>query len=187
MRISRVIIAVAVLLAATVPSDVLAQVESTPIPLPGKPNFSSMSFMIGSWTCSTKSARRPAAYTSTSTYTMDPNGWYIDETTVTNPMKWFGTQSKLTTYDKITYDATTHRWADVTYDNQGGYGLSFASGWNGNKVVWHDVSFAPSADVKSQTDTTTTKVSNSKTTSSSSFTETKTGRVVSVTTICTKH
>lgn len=187
MRFYRVLIAAAVLAAAALPAYAPAQVESTPIPQPGKPNFSPLSFMIGSWTCSTKSARRPAPYTTTVTYTMDPNGWYIDETSVTNPMKWFASQQKLTSYDKITYDSTTHRWADVLYDNQGGYGLSFASGWNGNKIVWHDVSFAPSSDVKSQTDTTTTKVSNSKMTSSSSFTETKTGRVVSVTTVCTKH
>ena len=121
------------------------------------------------------------------TYTMDPNGWYIDETSVTAPMKWFATQQKQTTYDKITYDATTHRWADVLYDNQGSYGLSFTNGWNGNKITWHDVSFAPSPDIKSQTDTMITKVSATKMTGSSTFTEAKTGRVVAVTTTCTKH
>ena len=118
---------------------------------------------------------------------MDPNGWYIDETSVTTPMKWFATRQKQMTYDKITYDPTTHRWVDVLYDNQGGYGLSFASGWDGNKITWHDVSFAPSSDIKSQTDTTTTKVSATKMTGYSTFTEAKTGRVVAVTTTCTKH
>ncbi len=89
--------------------------------------------------------------------------------------------------DKITYDTTTHRWVDVSYGNQGEYGLSFATGWNGNKLTWHDVSFAPSSDIKSQTDTTTTKVSTTKMTAYSTFTEAKTGRVVAVTTTCTKH
>jgi hypothetical protein len=185
MRISRVLIVAGVLLALATPA--YAQVESTPIPMPGKPNFSSMQFMIGSWTCSTKSARRPAPYVTTVTYSLDPNGWYIAETSVTNPMKWFASQAKLTAYDKITYDMTTHRWADVLYDNQGGYGLSFASGWNGDKIVWHDVSFAPSSDIKSQTDTTVTKVSATKMTAVSSFTEAKTSRVVAVTTVCTKR
>jgi hypothetical protein len=185
MRLHRVFLAAIVL--AALPFYASAQVESTPIPQPGKPNFSSMSFMIGTWTCSIKSARRPAAYIVTSTYSADPNGWYIDETSVTSPMKWFATQTKLTAYDKITYDSTTHRWADVTYDNQGGYGLSFSSGWNGDKITWHDVSFAPTADIKSQTDTSLTKVSNTKVTGTSSFTEAKTGRVVSVTSVCTKH
>jgi hypothetical protein len=183
----RLLVAAGVLIAAALPSYAPAQVESTPIPMTGKPNFSSMSYMIGTWTCNVKSARRPAAYIVTSTYTMDPNGWYIDETSVTSPMKWFASQSKLTAYDKITYDSTTHRWVDVLYDNQGGYGLSFSSGWNGNKITWHDVSFAPTTDIKSQTDSTITQVSNSKVTASSSFTEAKTGRVVAVTTVCTKH
>jgi hypothetical protein len=187
MRIFPLLITASALLAGAIPTYTAAQVESTPIPMPGKPSFSSMQYMIGTWSCSIKSARRPAAYVVTSTYTMDPSGMWIDETSVTSPMKWFATQTKIIAYDKITYDPTTHRWVDVNYDNQGGYGLSFASGWNGNKIVWHDVSFAPTADIKSQTDMTVTKVSDTKVTSSSSFTETKTGRVVAVTGVCTKH
>jgi len=187
MRSYPIIAALAVLVAVATPSYAPAQVESTPIPASGKPNFSPMQFMIGTWSCSTKSARRPAPYLTTSTYSIDPNGWYIDVTSVTNPMKWFASQSKLTSNDRITYDSTTHRWVDVYYDNQGGYGLSFSSGWNGNKITWHDVSFAPTSDVKSQTDNVVTKVSDTKMTSASSFTEAKTGRVVAVTGVCTKH
>ncbi len=186
MRLHRVLLAAMVL--AALPFYASAQqVESTPIPAPKKPNFSSMQFMIGTWTCSIKSSRRPAAYVTTITYAPDPNGWYIDQTSVTKPMKWFSSQTNLTGYDRVTYDPTTHRWVDVNYDNQGGYGLSFSNGWNGNQLVWHDVSFAPTSDIKSQTDTTITKVSNTKMTGSSSFTEAKTGRVVAVTTVCTKH
>jgi hypothetical protein len=189
MRIYRAVIAVAVL-AMALPSYALAQVESTPIPAPKKPNFSSMSFLAGTWTCSTKSARRPAAYVTTSTYTMDPSGWWINETSTTKANSWIPTT--MMGYDKITYDATpglpsTHRWVDVNYGDEGGYGLSFSSGWNDNQMSWHDVSFAPGGDVKSQTDTIVTKVSNTKITTSSSFTEMKTGRVVSVTGVCTKH
>ena len=131
MRIYRAVIAVAVL-AAALPSYALAQVESTPIPAPKKPNFSSMSYLIGTWTCTTKSARRPAAYVTTSNYTMDPSGWWINETSTTNTTKWIPV--KLTTTDKITYDADTHRWVDITYGPQNGYALSFSSGWNGNKM-----------------------------------------------------
>jgi hypothetical protein len=185
MRISRVLITVAVLLAAAIPSYAPAQVESTPIPAPKKPNFSSMQFMIGTWTCSTKSARRPTAYVTTSTYTMDPSGWWINETSTTNPTKWI--PIKLTSYDKVTYDSDTHRWVDLSYGPANGYGLTFASGWNGNKIVWHDAAFAAGADVSSVTDNTVTKVSDTKITSSSSFTETKTGRHVGVTGVCTKH
>lgn len=174
------------LAASMLPAIGSAQVESTPIPNPGKPNFASMQFLLGTWTCRIRSARRPAAYVVTSVYTMDPNGMYLDETSVTTPMKWFSTQSKQVAYDKITYDPTTRRWADVNYDNQGGYGLSFSSGWNGNMISWHDVGFAPTSDIRSQTDQVNTKVSDSKMTGTSSFTEAKTGRHVAVTTVCTK-
>jgi hypothetical protein len=185
MRIYRAIIAVAVLLAAATPSYAPAQVESTPIPAPKKPNFSSLEFLIGTWTCSTKSARRPAPYITTSTYTMDPSGYWLNETSKTNPTKWIS--QSLTTWDKITYDSDTHRWVDVLYGDGGAYGLSFSSGWNGDKLTWHDVSFAPGPDVKSQTDTVVTKVSTTKVSTASSFTETKTGRVVAVNGVCTKH
>lgn len=184
MRIVRLLVGVAVI-AAAAPSLAGAQVETTPIPAPNKPNFSSMSFMIGTWSCSTKSARRPAPYFTTSTYTMDSSGWWMNETSVTIPVKWF--PIKVTTYDKITYDSDTHRWVDVTYGTPNAYGLAFSSGWTGNKMTWHDVSFAPTADISSQTDNTITKVSSTRMTSSSSFTEAKGGRVVAVTGVCTKH
>lgn len=185
MRITRVVIAVAVLLGAAMPSYAPAQVESTPIPAPKKPNFSSMQFLIGSWTCSTKSARRPTAYVTISTYTIDPGGWWIDETSTTNTTKWI--PIKLSSYDKITYDSDTHRWVDTSYGPANGYALLFSSGWNGNKMVWHDVSFAAGPDIVGTSDNTVTKVSDTKMTSSSSFTEAKTGRHVAVTGVCTKH
>lgn len=184
MRIVRVLIVVAAVLAAAT-SYAAAQVESTPIPAPKKPDFSSMNFLIGTWTCSTKSSRRPAAYVTTSTYTMDSGGYWINQLSTTPPPKWV--TFKLTTWDKITYDSDAHRWVDVSYGTPNSYGLSFSNGWNGNQMRWHDVSFAPTADISSQTDNIVTKVSDMKTTSSSSFTETKTGRVVRLTGVCTKH
>ncbi|MBV8499321.1 MAG: hypothetical protein JO003_08745 [Candidatus Eremiobacteraeota bacterium] len=181
----RILITFAIALAVAVPSYALAQVESTPIPAPHKPNFSSMEFLVGTWACSTKSARRPSAYITTSTYTMDSTGYWLELTSTTNATSWIA--KKLTTYDKITYDPDTHRWVDVLYGDGGAYGLSFSSGWMGNKMSWHDVSFAPGPDVASQTDNVVTKVSPTKMTSASSFTETKTGRKVAVTGVCTKH
>jgi hypothetical protein len=185
MRIYRVIIGVAVLLAVAAPSFASAQVESTPIPAPKKPNFSSMEFLVGTWACSTKSERRPAPYHTVSTYTMDPTGYWLEETSSTAPTKWIS--QKLSTYDHITYDSDTHRWVDVLYGDGGAYGLSFSTGWSGDKLTWHDVSFAAGPDIKSQTDTTVTKVSNSKITTASSFTESKTGRTVGVTGVCMKR
>lgn len=185
MRIYPALVAAVVLLAAATPSYAPAQVESTPIPAPKKPNFSSMDFLIGTWTCSTKSARRPAPYVTTVTYTTDSSGYWINESSMTNPTKWI--PIKLSVWDKITYDPDAHRWVDVSYGDGGAYGLSFSSGWNGGKMAWHDVSFMAGPDISAQTDTTITKVSDMKITSSSSFTETKTGRHVAVTGVCTKH
>lgn len=185
MHIPRFVLVAAAMLAATMPTYALAQVESTPLPAPKKPNFSPMSFMVGTWTCSTKSARRPAAYVTTSTYTLDPSGWWMNETSTTSPTKWIPT--KLTTMDRITYDSDTHRWVDMAMGPLNGYALAFSSGWNGDQMTWHDVSFMGGPDISAQSDNVVTKVSNTKMTSSSSFTEAKTGRHVSVTGVCTKH
>jgi hypothetical protein len=108
----------------------------------------------------------------------------MSETSTTPKTSWVPTT--LRTWDKITYDPDANRWVDVSYGDGGGYGLSFSKGWNGNQIVWHDISFVAGPDVNSQTDITTVKVSPTKTTSSSSFTETKTGRRVMVATTCMK-
>ena len=185
MRLPRFVVALAVVATAALPLQAPAQVESTPIPAPSKPNFSSMQFMVGTWTCRTKSARRPAAYVTTSTYSMDPSGYWLNETSTVTPTSWIA--RKLTTWDKITYDNDSHRWVDVSYGDGGAYGLSVSKGWNGDKIAWRDLGFEAGPDIKSQTDIVTTKVSNTQTKSSSTFTEAKSGRVVSVTTVCTKQ
>jgi hypothetical protein len=184
MRTSRVLIAAAVVLAALIPASGFAQVESTPVPAPQKPDFSSVSFMVGTWTCKTKSSRRPAAFTTVSTYSLDPTGFWMNETSTTPKTSWIATT--LRTWDKITYDTDSKRWVDVSYGDRGGYALSYSKGWNGNQIAWHDITFAPGPDINSQTDITTTKTSATKMMSSSSFTETKTGRRVMVAATCVK-
>ena len=159
-------------------------IEATPIPMAPPPNFSSMGFLVGTWSCSSKSSRRPAAYTSTSTYTASADGWWLNEITVTNPIPWY--PYKVTTFDKITYDASTMRWIDVMYGDYGSYGFSTSRGWVGDTMVWHDPTFAATSDVTSQTDVTVTMRSATRMTSTSSFTESS-GRTVSVLTICTKN
>lgn len=144
-----------------------------------------MQFMVGTWMCSTKSARRPAAFITTTVYSLDPTGYWLNEVSTTNPTKWV--LVKLNVWDKITYDPDSHRWVDVTYGDGGAYGLAFSSGWSGNKMTWHTVGFLPGPDIKSQSDNVITKVSDTRMTTMSSFTETKTNRIVSVNGICTKH
>jgi hypothetical protein len=184
--VRRALIAVCAWGVLLVPRPGLAQqIESTPVPEQPKPNFSSMNFLIGTWSCSNRSSRRPAPFTTTVTYTASPDGWWIDQKSVNKPMQWF--PHSLTVYDKITYDATTKRWIDVSYGDNGTYGLSTAEGWNGDSIVWHDPTFAPSSDISAQTDTTMTKDSDTKYTSSNSFTEASNGRNVSFVTTCMKN
>jgi hypothetical protein len=115
---------------------------------------------------------------------MSSDGWWIEETTVQDPVPWF--PNKVTSYDKITYDAMTKRWIDVTYGDLGAYGFATSPGWSGNSMVWHDPTFVPTSDVKTQSDATMTKDSDTKTSSSSSFTEAS-GRNVTVSGTCTKN
>ena len=184
MRLVRSLFTAAAFAAAALPLCATAQVESTPIPAVQKPDFSSASFLVGTWTCSTKSARRPAPYVTISKYTLDPSGYWIDETSTTKKTSWVA--SPITVVDKITYDSDSKRWVDVLYGDQGAYGMSVSKGWNGNHITWHDLGFAPSPDISSASDIATTKVSATKMTSASTFTETKSGRHVSVSTVCTK-
>lgn len=184
MRMLRSFVTAAALVAAVAPVCGSAQVESTPIPTVVKPSFQSMAFLIGTWNCSTKSSRRPAPFFTTSTYAMDPDGYWINETSVTKKTAWVSTQ--LTIADKITYDPDSKRWVDVLSGDQGAYGLSISKGWAGNTMSWHDLGFVAGPDISHQSDIVTTKVSADKMTSASSFTETKTGRHVTVATTCSK-
>jgi hypothetical protein len=171
-------------LAATV-APAGAQVESTPIPAAVKPDFSSMRFLVGTWRCSTKSSRRPLAYVTTSVYALDISGYWLEETTTVKPPAWEPTP--LRTYDKITYDADTKRWVDVSYGDQGAYGLTTSQGWSGDRLMWHDRAFVPGASIQTSTDTIVTKVSPTKYTTSTSFVEAGSGRTVTVNGICTKR
>ncbi|HEY3674516.1 MAG TPA: hypothetical protein VGK84_00835 [Candidatus Tumulicola sp.] len=173
------------LAAALFSSPVSAQVETTPIPAAVKPDFSSMRFLVGTWRCSIKSSRRPLAYITTSVYALDPSGYWLNEATTVKPPAWEPTA--LRTYDKITYDADTQRWIDVTYGDQGAFGLTTSSGWNGGELIWHDRAFVSGASIRSATDTTLTKVSPAKYSTATSFVETSSGRTVTVNGICTKR
>jgi hypothetical protein len=158
-------------------------VESTPIPAPPKPNFSSMQFLSGNWTCNTKSSRRPTAYVTTSSAKVDPTGYWMITTSTNHKTSW-AMQSDAT--DKVTYDPSAHRWVDVFTDDQGNYDVTTSPGWKGNTIVWTDQLFVPSSDISSQTALTITKVSDSQIKGHSSFKETKSGRVVTVDSVCTK-
>jgi len=164
-------------------SAVLAQVESTPIPMAPKPDFSKMAFMMGTWQCSTKSARRPTAYQTTSATSMSPDGYWMVTKATTHKASWIARE--LHTMDQVTYDPSTSRWIDISTDDRGGYNVSTSPGWRGNKITWTDAIITKTNATASTNPTTMTKESNTKTTSMSSFKE-PSGRLVTVTSTCTK-
>jgi hypothetical protein len=160
-----------------------AQIETTPIPTTPKPDFSSMSFLAGTWNCTERNTRRPSAYTYTNTNSMDPSGYWMVTNAVSHPSSWAPTETK--SVIKTTYDGSTSRWVAVSTDDQGGYDLSTSSGWKGDKIVWHDESYPKTNNTATSGDTTVTKASATKTTYTSSFTE-PSGRTVNITGSCTK-
>lgn len=160
-----------------------AQIESTPIPMTPKPDFSKMSFLTGTWNCSTKSARRPTAYQTTSSTTMSPDGYWMITRTTTKKASWI--PAELHGEDRMTYDPSTNRWIDISYDDAGGYNVSTSPGWNGNSITWTDMVITKVNATASTTPTTVTKMGDTRTASVSSFKE-PSGRMVKVTSTCTK-
>jgi hypothetical protein len=157
-------------------------VETTPIPTNAKPDWSSMTFLMGTWHCSSQSSRRPSPYVTTTTTTMDPTGYWMVTKSVSPKVSWApGTIST----DSVTYDPIQHRWADVYTDDQGNYDTTFSPGWKGSTMVWTDALFAPGPDIIWTGPNTVTKVSDTKTTAVNTFKE-KSGRTISVNTVCTK-
>lgn len=182
MHISRIASVLAMALLA-LGATALAQTESTPVPTTPKPDFSKMAFMTGTWNCSVLSARRPGPYTTTSTATMSPDGYWLVTKTTIHKASWI--PAEYTAEDRMTYDPSTSRWVDISYDEGGGYNVSTSPGWNGNKIVWTDAVITKVNNTASTNPTTMTKESDTKTTATNSFTEPG-GRVVNVKTTCTK-
>ena len=156
--------------------------ETTPIPLPPKPDWSSMKFLVGTWQCSSQSSRRPGPYHTTIVTTMDPTGYWMLQKSATAKVAW---AAGINSVDLITYDKDQRRWVDVYTDNQGGYDVTYSTGWSGNNMVWKDQLFAPGPDIVATSPNTVTKVSDTRTTAHASFKE-KSGRMNTLDTVCTK-
>jgi hypothetical protein len=158
-------------------------IETTPIPMTAKTDFSKMAFLSGTWNCSVMSSRRPTPYHVTSVSTLSTDGYWMVTRSTTQKTSWIA--RTLTTEDKMTYDPSTSRWVDVSTDDSGGYDVSSSPGWNGDSIVWTDLAYPQSNATAVNNPTTLTKVSDTETTSVSSFKE-PSGRLVTVKSSCTK-
>jgi hypothetical protein len=173
-------------LAQTAPDPGVTTPPKAPTyPVPKKPDFSSMQFLVGTWKCVQHSERRGAeASYLTTTYSMAPDGYFMKSVSKSPKVSYAATGFSNT--DWITYDSLAMRWIDVSVGTYGAYGYSTSTGWQHGHILWGADSFLPDGDTTSTTGTLMTKVSDTKLTTGSAFT-TVAGLVNRVTGTCTKQ
>jgi hypothetical protein len=159
------------------------KVEGTPVPMRPKPDFSSMHFLIGTWTCTDVSSRRPGPFAITEVYTMDPNGYWIVRDSTTHKASWIPREFRSQT--KYTWDAFAKRWVRITIGEEGTYTVATAPMPVNSKKTYTYVIQTKAPDIDSYAPEVFVKVSDTKKTMTTSFTETS-GRVVTVKETCTK-
>ena len=171
MLIARALFAFCACIVLVAPAAGVAQVEATPVPTPPKPDFSQAQYLIGTWTCSDLSSRRPGPFTTTQVYSMDPTGYWIIRDNTIHKTSWI--------------PSDVHSQTRITYGDQGGYALATAPMTTGNQRTFTYVAQTKAPDIASYAPEIATKVSDTKKTLTTSFTE-NSGRVVTVKETCTK-
>ncbi|MFY9885848.1 MAG: hypothetical protein WBX23_00040 [Candidatus Cybelea sp.] len=158
-------------------------IEGTPVPTPPKPDFSTMKFLIGTWECSDMSSRRPGPFQTTEVYSMDPSGyWMLRESTI-HTASWIPREVRSET--KFTWDGVAKRWVRITTGDRAGYSVSTAAMPVASHTTYTYVIQTKAPDIASFAPEVFTKVSDTKRTMTTSFTETN-GRAVNVKETCTK-
>jgi hypothetical protein len=158
-------------------------IESTPVPTRPKPDLSSMNYLIGTWTCSNLSSRRPGPFTVTQVYSMDPTGYWVVRNDTTHKASWI--PAELQSETKITYDAVSKHWIRITTTDRGGYAVSTAPMTTGKTRTFTYVTQTQTPDIASYAPEVYTRVSDTQRSMTTSFTETN-GHVVTVKQTCTK-
>jgi hypothetical protein len=177
--------ALACLLIASGASVFAAQpkAEGTPVPMRPKPDFSTMNFLIGTWTCSNVSSRRPGPFTTVEAYSMDPSGYWMIRADTVRKASWILREVHGQT--RYTYDAYAKQWVRITTGDQGAYSVATAGMPVGAKKSYSYVIQSKAPDIASYEPEVYVKDSDTKKTMTTSFTETS-GRVVNVKQVCTK-
>ncbi len=158
-------------------------VEGTPVPMRPKPDFSSMQFLVGTWTCSNLSSRRPGPFTTTEVYSMDPGGYWMLREDTTQKASWI--PAELHGQTKYTWDAAAKRWVRISTGEQGGYSVATAPLVTGKTKTYTYVIQTKSPDIASYAPEVYSKESATMKSMTTSFTEMN-GRVVTVKQTCTK-
>ena len=107
-----------------------------PTPVPNTPpNFTSMRFLLGTWSCRQTLAGRSGVRKETDTYTMAYDGWQMQDHSVSPPFDKYRNRD-LVGDSFVTWDPTLKLWINQNVDNFGGYGLLTSPGWVGNRITW---------------------------------------------------
>jgi hypothetical protein len=175
----------AVLLMATAVGGSAAgtKVEGTPIPMAPTPDFSTMKFLIGTWTCTNLSSRRPGPFTTTEVYSMDPAGYWMVRDDTIHKASWIPRDFHSQT--KYTYDTAAKRWVRITIGEMGAYAVAMAPMPTGKTKTYTYAIQTKAPGIASYAPEVYVIASDTKKTMTTSFTETG-GRVVTVKQTCTK-
>lgn len=149
----------------------------TPVPVP-HPDFSSMNFLVGTWTCT--QPLRGKTRTETDVYAMSGDGMWLVDTATSPPFDQYRSVPQNST-TSLGYDPTIKQWVTVYNDNLGGYGLASTPGWQGNTERWT----GKGLDGSTVTDVIT-KVSDTETTDVNTATDPQ-GKTTNVTITCKKN
>jgi hypothetical protein len=158
-------------------------IEGTPVPMRPKPDFSSMQFLVGSWTCSNLSSRRPGPFTTTEVYSMDPGGYWMLREDTTQKASWIPAEQHGQT--RYTWDAAAKDWVRISTTERGGYSVATAPLVTGKTKTYTYVIQTNAPDIASYAPEVYSKDSDTQKSMTSSFTETN-GSVVTVKQTCTK-
>lgn len=123
----------ALLATSCAPALSVAAPASAPTPVPvTRPDFSSMKYFLGTWTCHQMLRGKNRPDTSTTAIGLD--GAYMVSHDTAPAFDKYRTQA-IYTDGYTTYNAAKHNWVTFTMDSFGGYSVSTSPGWNGNTLT----------------------------------------------------
>lgn len=158
-------------------------VEGTPPPMPPKPDWSTMNFLVGTWTCTDLSSRRPGPFTVTKVYSKDPGGYWMTRNDTTHKASWI--KRELHTTYRYTWDDVKQKWIRIGMGDLGGYEVAEAPMPVNGRKTWTFITQRIPPDIASYTPEVYQRTGDTKITMTSSFRE-KTGRLVNVKESCSK-
>jgi hypothetical protein len=149
----------------------------TPVPM-SKPDFSSLNFLVGTWSCTQQLRGKTRPETDVTTVGMD-GMWLVTQSTAP-PFDRYRTYT-INGINYMGYDPTAKVWVQTGVDSGGGYGIQTSPGWQGNVMTF----MGKYPDGSSSTDAIT-KISDTETSDTNSVTDPQ-GKTTNQTIRCVKR